>query len=64
MRVIVDEQLCQGHAQCEDVAPELFRVGDDAIARVLIERPGEDLRAKAEEAVRLCPAEAISIVED
>ena len=31
---------------------------------VLIEKPPEKLRAKVEEAVRLCPRQAISLVED
>jgi len=26
VRVIVDRDLCQGHAACEEEAPEVFRV--------------------------------------
>jgi ferredoxin len=39
-------------------------VGDDDRAKVLVERPGEGLRAKVEKAVRRCPRQAIVIVEE
>ena len=64
MRVIVDYDLCEGNAKCVKASPEVFELTDDDKSKVLIERPGEKLRAKVEEAVRLCPRQAISIVED
>ncbi len=64
MRVIVDYDRCEGNARCEAAAPEVFEVGDDDRAHVLVEQPGEDLRAKVERAVRLCPRQAIRIEED
>ena len=64
MRVIVDPDLCEGNGVCEQVAPEMFRVGDDDRARVLLERPAEELRAKLEVAVRRCPRQAIRLVDD
>lgn len=64
MRVRVDYDRCEGNLRCEATAPEVFEVGDDDRARVLIERPGEDLRAKVERAARLCPRQAIIIEED
>jgi len=64
MRVIVDQDLCEGNAVCQHHAPEIFSVGDDDKARVLIEHPDETLRAKAELAVKRCPRAAIRIVED
>jgi ferredoxin len=45
-----------------DVCPEVFKVDDDDMLQILIEEPGDDLRSKLEEAVRLCPRQAISIV--
>ena len=64
MRVLVDRNLCEGNAVCSAVAPQVFVVGDDDLARVLIERPGEELRAKVEEAVRRCPRQALKLVEE
>ncbi len=64
MRVVVDPNLCEGNARCVHAAPEVFRLEDDDQARVLIEHPGEELRAAVERAVRLCPRLAIRIEED
>ena len=64
MKVVVDYDLCEANAVCMGVAPEIFRVEEDDTLTVLMERPPERLRAKVQEAVRLCPKQAISIVED
>jgi ferredoxin len=62
MKVVVDEILCAGHGVCEEVAPQLFAVGADGIARVLIDEFGEELREEATLAILRCPAEAISLI--
>jgi ferredoxin len=64
MKVVVDFDLCEANAVCMDVCPEVFKVDEDDMLHILIERPGQALRKKVEEAVRLCPKQAISIVED
>jgi ferredoxin len=64
MRVVVDYGLCEGNAVCVKECPEVFVVEDDDQAHLLIERPGEELRAKVEAAVRRCPRQAISIAKD
>jgi len=64
MKIVIDYDLCEANAVCMDVCPECFRVEDDDTLTVLIERPGKELRGKVEEAVRLCPRQAISLVED
>ena len=64
MRVIVDMDLCEGNAVCEHHAPEVFKVNEDDKSQVLIERPGEELRAKVELAVKRCPRAAIKLIED
>jgi ferredoxin len=61
MKVVVDWDLCEGNAICMQVCPEVFLVRDDDKAHLLIESPGEALRAKVEQAVRRCPRQAISI---
>ena len=55
--------VCESNALCMGVAPEVFEVGDDDVLRVLDEHPPEELRARVEEAVRLCPKQAIAIEE-
>lgn len=61
MKIVIDWDLCQGHANCTGDAPEVFRIDDDGNLQVLIEEPDESLRPKVEMAVRYCPAGAIRI---
>jgi ferredoxin len=62
MKIAVDFDRCQSNALCMSAAPEVFEVRDDGYLYVLVEEPGEEMRAKVEEAVRLCPTQAISLV--
>jgi ferredoxin len=64
MKVIVDRSLCQGHAQCEDAAAEVFEVGEDALVHLRMENPPDELRSKVEDAIRWCPVEAIRVDGD
>jgi ferredoxin len=61
VRVVVDVELCEGNAVCANVAPEVFVVGDDDLARVKMETVPEMLRAKVETAVRRCPRQALTL---
>ncbi len=63
MKIVVDYDLCEANAVCMDVCPDCFRVEDDDTLTVLIERPPESLRKQVEEAVRLCPRQALRLVE-
>ncbi len=63
MRIRVDQDLCEGNALCQKVAAEVFVVGDDDKAHLLIEQPPESMRAQVELAVRRCPRQALTIVE-
>ena len=72
MKVKVDWDLCEANAVCMDVAPELYRVDDDdsfhhVLAGANEETSGDvpdNLQAKAREAVRLCPRQALSIIDE
>ena len=63
MRVVIDLESCNGHGQCEDVAPEVFRVNDQGRVDLLIEAPEDSLRSKIEQAIRLCPEKCIGLEE-
>lgn len=63
-KVVVNFDLCESNAICMGIAPEVFEVRDDDYLYVLNERPGDDLRPKIEQAVKLCPKQAISIAEE
>jgi len=45
------------------VAPEVFLVDDDDNLQILQENPPDELRVKVEEAVRMCPKQAITLEE-
>ena len=60
-RVVLDSDLCQGHAVCTGEAPEIFALSEDEKASVLEETPRKALRKKAEMAVRYCPNHALRI---
>ena len=61
MRVNVDFDRCQSNALCMSAAPEIFEVRDDGYLYVLLEEPGEELRAKLQQARDICPTQAITI---
>ena len=61
MKIVVDYDLCEANAVCMDICPECFRVEEDDTLTVLIEEPGKELLVKVEEAVRLCPRQALSL---
>lgn len=65
MKVVVDYSLCETNARCVKVAPEVFRLDEDDDRMIIVnQRPGEELRDRVEQAVRFCPRQALSIVED
>ena len=61
MRITIDELLCEGHALCMGIAPDIFEVGDDDMARVLMDDVPESRRDDVNNAVRSCPKQAISV---
>ena len=63
MKIVIDYDLCEANAVCMGVCPECFRVEEDDTLTVLVESPPESLRAKVEEAIRLCPRQAITLEE-
>lgn len=61
-RVIIDPQLCEGHALCIESGPELFDLSDDDVA-TCIQQPSEEQWQLVQAAVDACPRGAISVVE-
>ncbi|HEY6420758.1 MAG TPA: ferredoxin [Candidatus Binataceae bacterium] len=64
MRVVVDLELCEGNTKCMEAAPEVFQVRDDDKSHLLIERPPESMRERVKKAARICPRQAIKLIED
>ena len=63
MKVVVDYDLCEANARCMQACPEIFYVDDEDNLHLKQEVFDETLRAKVEQAVRLCPRQAISIAK-
>jgi len=59
MKVTVDPDLCQGHARCWDLAPEVFDLDDQGHGVVLVATVPAELEEKALGAVANCPERAI-----
>jgi ferredoxin len=55
----IDREACEGSRYCEQVAPALFRVGEDDKAEVLLAEIPEEQLGLLEEAESLCPTFAI-----
>ena len=64
MKIVVDRDLCQGHATCEGEAPEVFSVSKQGELTILQPEPPADLEAAVRLAVKYCPTHALSIEED
>ncbi len=62
MRINVDWELCEGHAQCLLAAPAVFDL-DDSTARVVLldPDPAEELRGAVERAASMCPSRALRV---
>jgi ferredoxin len=64
VKVRVDPERCQGHTLCAMIAPDVFQLNEiDGHSSAIDggEVPA-DLEAKAAEAIRSCPEQAISII--
>jgi ferredoxin len=64
LRIVVDEDLCQGHGVCESEDPDVFEVNADRKVELLDAAPDESHRKSLELAVKYCPTHALSLVED
>jgi ferredoxin len=65
MKIVIDKSRCIGAGQCVLKAPRVFdQQEEDGMVILLNAMPPEQDRAAARQAARLCPAEAITIIED
>lgn len=63
MNVNIDPDICMGCGICETIAPEIFRLGDELHAHVLLQPVPEILRDLVLQAIDECPEGAISMEE-
>lgn len=63
MKVAVDAELCQGHARCWEICPEVFDLDEEGLSFVPVADVPLELEAKARQAADNCPERAISLSE-
>ncbi len=63
IRVSADRELCIQAGNCVMVAGEVFDQDDDGIVVVLVDEVPEDQLHNVEEAVKLCPSQALRLVD-
>lgn len=61
MKATVDAGTCTGCTLCADIAPEVFEMGDDGLARAKTEEVPAAAEASAKEAADSCPVSAITV---
>lgn len=59
MKAVVDESLCIGSGNCEDVCPAVFKVVD-GLSQVQVDEVPKDEETNVKDAVEGCPTGAIS----
>ena len=61
MRAAVDAGICQGHARCWQICPEVFSLDEEGHSYVANPEVPVDLEAKVREAANNCPERAITL---
>lgn len=62
MRIVLDNDRCQGHGRCYALAPELFGCDDEGYAVLLVDGDIDpSAEADAQLAVDSCPEFAITL---
>lgn len=61
LSVHVDLNMCEGHALCAQLAPDIFELNDDDAAVAIDENPGVEHETSVRAAVAACPRQAITV---
>jgi ferredoxin len=61
VRVEVDPNICEGHGQCNAVAPEIYDLDDDGYCVIHNSDVAPELESQAEEGALACPVYAITV---
>ena len=62
LNVVIDRGTCIATENCIVVAPEVFELDDDQICR-FTDDPGNVDREKLIEACKICPVDALSVID-
>ncbi len=61
MKANVIEDQCIGDGVCVDICPQVFQMGDDGLAHVIVDEVPADVEDAAREAAEACPTVAIDV---
>ncbi len=64
MKIAIDRDACEANQACMRIAPGVFYVDGADRLHLLCETIDDAERARVEQAVRACPKQALSIVDD
>ncbi|MCY3505325.1 MAG: ferredoxin [Gemmatimonadetes bacterium] len=64
MKLTVNLDRCIKAAECSTYHAELFAAQEDGFPVVIVEEPEGDQVEDAEDAVRVCPGNAIALIDD
>jgi ferredoxin len=63
VKIVVDQDRCEGHGLCEEKAPAVYTLDDDGV--VVYAFDGQDVPSEQEEAARVgasvCPVAALRV---
>ena len=62
MKLKVDKDICIGCGACQAIAPDVFEIDDDGLAKTIVEEVPENNSEDAIDAKEGCPVSAIEEV--
>jgi ferredoxin len=63
VRAVVDGEKCQGCGVCVELCPDVFEMGDDDMAKAIVDVVPAEAEDDCRDAADQCPEEAITIEE-
>lgn len=64
MELKVNKDVCIGCGACQAICDEVFEIGDDGLAEVIVKEISEDVKESALDAKDGCPVGAIEEVSE
>jgi ferredoxin len=62
VRVEVNPNICEGHGQCNAIAPEIYDLDDGGYCLIRTPEVPPGLEPQAEEGALACPVQAITVI--
>ena len=63
-KIVVDFELCESNGICMGIIPEVFDLDDQDFLHVLSDDVTPENEQQIKEAVRQCPRQAITVVDE